>query len=149
MIAGLQDVYVFVADMDRAVRFYTEVLGLGLVDQNEWWSTLDCDGLRFGLHGTGGDPDAVGPDFYGQVFVGESSYSGIMDASKLFPAEVPSFWQVYITVDDVDATVKQVESLGGGVMMAGEETPYGTLAAVTDPFGAVFCLGHPPAGWEG
>ena len=41
-----------------------------------------------------------------------------------------------ITVDDVAATVKQVESLGGGVMMAGEETPYGTLAAVTDPFGA-------------
>ncbi|MFI8771054.1 VOC family protein [Gordonia sp. NPDC062954] len=119
-------------DYKKSIEFYTDVIG-----------------ARIEEVGTGGDPDAVGPDFYGQVFVGESSYSGIMDASKLFPAEVPSFWQVYITVDDVDATVKQVESLGGGVMMAGEETPYGTLAAVTDPFGAVFCLGHPPAGWEG
>ncbi|MGV9713869.1 VOC family protein [Gordonia sp. NPDC003424] len=103
-------------------------------------------GARIDEVGTGGDPDAVGPDAYGQIFIGENSYSGIMDAAKLFPPEVPSFWQVYVTVDDVAATVKQAEELGGKVLMAGEETPYGTLAALTDPFGAVFSLGHPPAG---
>ncbi|MCH5645218.1 VOC family protein [Gordonia sp. ABSL49_1] len=103
-------------------------------------------GARIEEIGTGGDPDAIGPDHYGQVFVGENSYSGIMDSVKLFPPEVPSFWQVYVCVDDVAATVKQAEGLGAGVLMAGEETPYGTLAALTDPFGAVFCLGHPPAG---
>lgn len=56
---------------------------------------------------------------------GESAYSGIMDAAKLFPAEVPSFWQVYITVDDVAATVKQAEALGAEILMPGEETPWG------------------------
>ncbi|GAB89744.1 VOC family protein [Gordonia rhizosphera] len=116
-------------DYPKSIEFYTALLG-----------------ARIEEIGTGGDPDAVGPDAYGQVFLGENSYCGIMDASKIHPAEVPSFWQVYITVDDVDATVKQIESLGGQIMMPGEVTPYGTLAAVTDPMGAAFCLGHPPAG---
>lgn len=103
-------------------------------------------GARIEEVGTGGDPDAIGPDTYGQVFIGDLSFSGIMDAAGLHGPDVPSFWQVYITVDDVAATVKQVEQLGGSVLMAGEDTPYGTLAAVTDPFGAVICLGHPPTG---
>lgn len=103
-------------------------------------------GARIEEVGTGGDPDAVGPDHYGQIFYGDLSYAGIMDAAKLFPEEVPSFWQVYITVDDVAATVKQVESLGGEILMPGEDTPYGTLAAIKDPMGALICLGHPPAG---
>ena len=30
--------------------------------------------------------------------------------------------------------------------MGPEVTPYGTLATVTDPLGAAFSLGHPPAG---
>ena len=49
-----------------------------------------------------------------------------MDSVKLFPPEVPSFWQVYITVDDVRATVTRVEELGGKILMGGEDTPYGT-----------------------
>ncbi|MDL9936201.1 VOC family protein [Gordonia sp. ABSL1-1] len=116
-------------DYAKSLDFYRSVLG-----------------ARIEEVGTGGDPNAVGPDAYGQVFIGDMSYSGIMDAAKLHPADVPSFWQIYITVDDVAATVAQVAELGGTVLMAGEDTPYGTLAAVTDPLGAVFCLGHPPAG---
>lgn len=116
-------------DYDASLAFYRTVLG-----------------ARIDEIGTGGDPNAVGPDRYGQVFAGESAYSGIMDAAKLFPPEVPSFWQVYITVDDVAATVKQSEALGAEILMPGEETPYGTLAAIRDPLGALICLGHPPEG---
>lgn len=96
--------------------------------------------------GSGGAPDSEGPDFYSQVFVGDMSYSGIMDATTLLPAGAPSTWQLYVTVDDVEKTVEQVASLGGTVIMPADVTPWGTLAAVTDPFGAHFCLGHPPAG---
>ena len=103
-------------------------------------------GARIDEIGTGGDPHAVGPDRYGQIIVGERAYSGIMDAATLLPEEVPSFWQVYITVDDVAATVAQAAALGGEVVMPGEVTPYGTLAVIRDPLGALICLGHPPAG---
>ncbi len=116
-------------DYDASLAFYRTVLG-----------------ARIEEIGTGGAPDAVGPERYGQVFVGESAYSGIMDAAKLFPAEVPSFWQVYITVDDVAATVKQAEALGAQILMPGEDTPWGTLAVLRDPLGALICLGHPPEG---
>ena len=116
-------------DYAKSLEFYTAV-----------------DGVRFEEVGTGGDPDAIGPDAYSQGFVGDTACLGVMDSVKIFPPEVPSFWQVYVCVDDVKATVAQVESLGGKVLMGGEETPYGTLASVTDPMGAVFALGPPPAG---
>jgi predicted enzyme related to lactoylglutathione lyase len=114
---------------EKSVAFYPEVIGARLEEI-----------------GTGGDPAAIGPDRYSQVIVGESAYSGIMDSAKLFPAEVPSFWQVYVMVDDVAATVALAGSLGAEILMPGEETPYGTLAAIKDPLGALICLGHPPAG---
>ena len=102
-------------------------------------------GARLEEVGTGGG-EGPGPDFYSQVFNGDMSYSGVMNAASMLPPEAPSFWQMYVMVDDVAATVEQVTSLGGSVLMPPEETPYGTLASLKDPFGAVFNLGHPPAG---
>jgi predicted enzyme related to lactoylglutathione lyase len=77
---------------------------------------------------------------------GDMGYAGIMDATKVFPPEVPSFWQFYITVDDVAATTAKVAELGGEIMMPGEDTPFGTLAAAKDPMGAPFCYASPPPG---
>ncbi len=116
-------------DYAKSLEFYPRVIGATLQEI-----------------GTGGDAAAVGPDRYSQVIVDGSAYSGIMDSATLFPAEVPSFWQVYITVDDVAATVALAESLGARSPMPGEETPYGTLAVIQDPMGALICRGHPPAG---
>lgn len=110
----------------------------------EFYASLP--GVRLEEIGTGGAPDAVGPEHYSQLFYGESSYGGIMDAVKVFPPEMPSFWQVYIYCDDVFASVTKAIELGGEAVMPGEVTPYGTIAAIRDPFGALICLGHPPAG---
>lgn len=38
-----------VADMERAVRFYTEVLGLTLVRKGEKWSELRCGSQKIAL----------------------------------------------------------------------------------------------------
>ncbi|GAA2055141.1 VOC family protein [Williamsia deligens] len=116
-------------DYAASTAFYPAVTGVSLLEV-----------------GTGGDPDAVGPDRYSQMMFGETGYGGIMDAATLLPAEAPSFWQVYIMVDDVAAATAQVTQLGGEVMMAGEDTPYGTLASAKDPMGAIFCYASPPAG---
>jgi hypothetical protein len=104
---------------------------------------------------------ATAVDFYGSVFhwdlsvVGDSDdfrYSvmrhtgggedlaGIMDASGFLPEGMPAHWSVYWHVDDVDAALAQVISLGGSIEMGAEDTPYGRLATATDPSGARFKL---------
>lgn len=105
-------------------------------------------GWRLNEVGTGGDPNSVGPDHYSEVFPAGSdeSVAGIMAATGMFGDGHPSFWQVYITVDDVAATISKVTELGGEVLMPGEDTPWGTLASFKDPMGAAICLGKPPAG---
>ena len=45
---------------------------------------------------------------------------------------------VYFTVADADATIAAIEAAGGAVVIPAEDTPYGRLAAVTDPTGAMF-----------
>lgn len=45
------NVTVFVANMDRAVRFYSETLGFPLVERyGDHWASVDAGGLRIGLH---------------------------------------------------------------------------------------------------
>ena len=75
---------------------------------------------------------------------GEGELAGIMDASAFLPEGVPGSWSVYWSVDDVATSVARVKELGGGVQRDTEETPYGTIATVTDPAGAPFKLRTPP-----
>ncbi len=50
MISGIQDVYYSVHNSKRAIKFYTEALGMRLVNENEFWIVLDCKGVTVGLH---------------------------------------------------------------------------------------------------
>lgn len=54
--------------------------------------------------------------------------------------EVPPHWLDYITVDDVDAAVAKVPSLGGNVVVAARDLPVGRFAIVQDPAGATLAL---------
>ncbi len=71
---------------------------------------------------------------------GEDDLAGILDASGFLPEGAPAHWWVYWKVEDPDLTVAKVEALGGSVVMAAEDTPYGRLATVMDPAGAQFKL---------
>jgi predicted enzyme related to lactoylglutathione lyase len=51
MIKGISAVWLPVTDMDRAVGFYTDTLGLELRERNDEWSELELDGQRIGLNG--------------------------------------------------------------------------------------------------
>lgn len=113
-------------------------------------------GWEFEEIGTGGDAGAVGPDSYAQVLVpaadgAKEGVAGIMDSAPLFasgvyPEGTPSFWQIYLAVDDVAAAGARITAAGGTVVQPGEVTPWGTLAAATDVNGAFFCYATPPAG---
>lgn len=50
MITGIQDIYYSITEPKRAIRFYTEALGMKLISESEYWIALDCHGLRIGLH---------------------------------------------------------------------------------------------------
>ncbi len=109
-------------DHDAAVAFYGSVFA---------WDTHavgDSDELRYTtMRNPGGGEDLA----------------GIMDAAAFLAPGAPSQWLVYWGVEDADAAVAKVESLGGSVVTGAEDTPYGRLAVVADPAGAHFKL-HAP-----
>ena len=50
MVQGVSNVWLPVQDMDRAVGFYRDVLGLTVTKQSPQWSELNADGLSIGLN---------------------------------------------------------------------------------------------------
>jgi uncharacterized protein len=60
-------------------------------------------------------------------------------------------WLGYVGVDDVDATVAQIEAKGGKALMPAFDIPQGRIAMVADPQGNPFYVMKPvpPAGQEG
>ncbi|HEX4722302.1 MAG TPA: VOC family protein [Pseudonocardiaceae bacterium] len=102
---------------DRAIVFYSEVFG---------W-TADAqpmgDGVTYTMWMLDGNP--VG---------------GMFPMDDSFPAEVPSHWMVYFSVEDTDATIAKAIELGGGVQVEPKDTPQGRLAILKDPHGALFAV---------
>jgi hypothetical protein len=109
-------------DFAAAMDFYVKVFGWQLDKMS------DTDEFRY---------------YLGQVD-GETVV-GLMDSVSFLPPDVPSHWEVYFDVADVDASLARVVELGGTIDRAAEDTPYGRMATVTDPTGAVFNLLKPPA----
>lgn len=77
---------------------------------------------------------------YTTLTVDSVDYSGIMDGSAYLPKDVPSAWEIYIGVDDVDASVAKAVELGGTVLQPAEDTPFGRIAKVRDPTGGTIKL---------
>ena len=50
MASGVATVWVPVQDMDRAVKFYGETLGLTVKDTGSDWSEIEANGLMIGLN---------------------------------------------------------------------------------------------------
>lgn len=98
-------------DYDKAVDFYRRAFG--------WDTHAMSDTKEFRYTTFGAEKDAV---------------AGIMEAKDL-PAAVPSHWAVYWGVDDTDKAVKRAVELGGKVVEAPKDTPYGRMAEVTDSNG--------------
>lgn len=51
MLKGVANVWMPVEDIDRAVDFYENVLGLPLVKRDGQWAEVDANGVRVGLNG--------------------------------------------------------------------------------------------------
>lgn len=105
-------------DFATSIDFYQRVFGWGMDT-----SAGDTDDFRY---------------YQGQVD-GET-VAGLMDAKAHLPEEVPSHWAVYFEVADVDSAVATAESGGATLVQAAMDTPYGRMADLRDPTGAMFKL---------
>ena len=104
-------------DYRTAVDFYREVLG--------WRAeqVSDTDEFR-----------------YTTAWFDEQTLLGMMDGASCLPDGVPSNWSIFFGAEDVDKTLQVISDTGGAVVRAAEDTPYGRLAAATDPTGVIFNL---------
>jgi uncharacterized protein len=71
---------------------------------------------------------------------GEQGFAGILDAANQPPEGVPSYWLVYFGVENVDASLATVLAHGGSVLSPASDTPFGRVAGVADPTGAMFTI---------
>ena len=101
-------------DIERSGRFYADLFGWDVgPDQG-----TESGGYRM-MQLDGRDVAGLGPSFDG----------------------APPHWNVYVSVDDVDATIGTVESAGGSVLMgAMDVVDAGRMAVVADPCGAPLSL---------
>lgn len=103
-------------DSDQAIVFYSEVFG---------WTA---------------DAQQMGEMAYTTWLLDGNPVGGMMPMGDMFPPEVPPHWSVYFAVQDTDATVAKITSLGGSVVAPPMDIPQGRFAAVSDPHGAMFSV---------
>jgi predicted enzyme related to lactoylglutathione lyase len=104
-------------DYDASVQFYKDVFG--------WDARTMSDTPEFR---------------YTTLGEGEGALAGLMDSSNYLPEGVPAHWAVYLAVESTDAAVKTAEELGGTVLDAPKDTPFGRLARIADSTGATLRL---------
>ncbi len=118
MASGVASVWVPVSEMERAVAFYRDVLGLELKDQQEQWSEFDANGLMIGLNAR---EETAGPGTPGGAVITFQPDGGLeAEMARLQDAGV---------------------EFAGGV----SEHPWGRLAPFADSEGNSLQLYAPPA----
>jgi catechol 2,3-dioxygenase-like lactoylglutathione lyase family enzyme len=116
MIRGVANVWMPVEDIERAVDFYQNVLGLRLVNRDGPWAEVDANGVRVGLNGR--EPKGAGTEG-GPVLTFQPEGS------------------LEVTVEDLEGR--------GVVFPAGiSEHDWGRVATFKDPDGNDLQLYEPP-----
>ena len=95
------------------------------------------------LLGATADPMPGGLEYY-VLKHGEEMLGGIMQIDPAWGNLQPQ-WATYFAVANADETAATIKRLGGKVMGGVDDSPFGRLAAVMDPWGAMFKIIQPPA----
>jgi uncharacterized protein len=106
------------SDAPTAKEFYGKLFGWAMDDQ-------DVQGMPYTVVGVAG-----------------TNMGGMMTMPTHMQEQgVPPHWGLYVTVEDVDASVKLVQELGGQVKMPPMEIPdVGRFAVIQDPQGAILSI---------
>jgi predicted enzyme related to lactoylglutathione lyase len=105
-------------DYTASQAFYTDVFGFHLEEIGE-------GGFSYAVATLGDDGAPV---------------AGIGAIPAEAPADLPSHWMAYFAVADADAAADRVTSLGGTVVQAPFDSPYGRMAVVAGAQGETFSV---------
>ena len=104
------------SDVQAAKKFYSELFG---------WTTQEMP-----MQG----------EVYTVVEVDGEGVGGIMSLPPT-PEGMPPAWGIYITVKNIDETVKTARELGGNIYVEPQEIPtVGKFGVIQDPQGAYFAV---------
>ncbi|TPV93920.1 MAG: VOC family protein [Myxococcales bacterium FL481] len=109
-------------DVARAKAFYVEVFG---------WTTDEV-------------PMPNGATY--TMFKNKDAMNAGMLPMPEQAGDMPSQWDVYFQVTNLDGLVAKAQASGGAVIMGPMSIPQGTIAKLRDPQGAVFCAIQPAQG---
>jgi predicted enzyme related to lactoylglutathione lyase len=116
-------VSLWVPDLERATRFYADVLGWSYPTGQDWWArTVEGQSSPLGL----------------SQLSGTAQYMRSSEGVPLPQTLAPTAYVVFV-VDDVDAAVERVRAAGGFGGNA-KDQPYGRIAACLDDQGLPFSL---------
>lgn len=107
-------------DPDAARTFYADVFGYH-------YAPIEGESSDYTTFDIGGDP-----------LGGMGGMMGVPDGT-------PSHWVAYFSVADTDTTVALATGQGGSVLGEPVDTPFGRMAFLTDPHGAMFAVVGPVA----
>lgn len=83
----------------------------------------------------------VSADFdYVTLHLDGQPVAGVHGVGEELPRDRGPYWETYFAVEDTDAAAELTVSLGGHVVRAPRDSPYGRLATVIDPEGAQFSV---------
>lgn len=103
-------------DVDAAKTFYSNLFG---------WTLEDMQTNDMG---------------YTIAKAGDKEVAGIMGMPPE-AGDMPPTWGAYVTVDDVEASAKQAETLGGKILLEPRDIPdVGRFCVICDPQGATLSL---------
>ncbi|MET0411180.1 MAG: VOC family protein, partial [Polyangiaceae bacterium] len=115
--------YYNVRDLDRALAFYKDVLGLPLSSHDRHFAAFDVGGVRLGLHWSGGEPvPHVARD-------GHGAYAG---------------GTVTLKVSDIQRAAERLASSGVRLLGPISRQRWGSLVPFEDPDGNVLKLFQSP-----
>jgi predicted enzyme related to lactoylglutathione lyase len=112
-------------DDEAAKKFYAELLGWTF-KEGDVPASAECEGGA--------------PMKYTEIVAGGKPAGGIYKMGPEFGGAA-SHWMAYVAVDDVDASAKKVEELGGKVCVPPTDIPnVGRFSVINDPTGATLSL---------
>lgn len=116
MVQGVANVWLPVQDMERAVGFYRDVIGLDVEMQSAEWTELEAGGLSIGLNGR--EP------------AGASADGGAV---------------ISFRTDDIEAEVERLQGKGARFTGGVSSYEWGSLAPFKDSEGNDLQLYMPPS----